>query len=375
MKKIMKKIKTNLLRKWWFQQKHNSFFENIIQIPVTWGKYLPSPLKKSFVTYIDHAGLALFRLIHVFSSIFQPYYLVEGFEKITSKNIRVLYKGNPKNIRFITKRFYHDPIQITSVNKNQVRNWKNSYEKNTKHHPDFYITESDIFYRSYFQKKGNIIIPENITFLLDTTKSMDEIIERISPDMIQDIQKAKKTNYTYEVRNDLDAFDLFYNNMYLPYLTWKHKNSNRIASYATIRHLQAQGAEILFIKHVDEYIFGGIFHKDKKIMKTYYAGLMNNKFSHLHNGIMALSYYYLITIAKKRMCHIIDFGTASPFIDDGLYSYKSKWNMSITQSPAYSSDIFAIRIINNQEIFKQFIDTHPIHYFDGEKIRLLKIKG
>lgn len=372
MKKIITKIKSNLLHKWWFHQQQDTFFDHIITIPVILSKYLPSPLKKSFVTFIDNIGLALFRLIHVVSSIFQPYYLFEGSEKLTSKRIKILFKGNPKNLQFITKRLYRNPIQIIKINKKQAKKWKSKKGKKGKIHPDVIITESEIFYRSYFQKKGYIIIPEYVTFLLDTAKSMDEIIDRISVDIAQDIQKAKKTNYTFEVRNDSDAFNLFYYQMYLPYLTWKHKNSNRTASYATIQHLHAQGAEILFIKHADEYIFGGIFHKEKNIMKTYYAGLMNNKFSHLHNGIMALSYYYLITIAKKRMCQFIDFGTAEPFTDDGLYTYKNKWKMDIIKSPPYSSDIFSIKIFNKQNIFDQFINNHPIHHFDGARLRILK---
>ncbi|MBS3801124.1 MAG: hypothetical protein KGY65_00035 [Candidatus Thermoplasmatota archaeon] len=372
MKKIITKIKSNLLHKWWFHQQQDTLFEHIINIPVICSKYLPFPLKKSFVKIIDDAGLALFRFIHVLFSIFQPYYIFVGNEKITSKSIKILFKGNPKNLRFITKRLYHDIVQIKRVNKKQVKEWKSKKGKKTTHHPDVSITESDIFYRSFFQKKGCIIIPEYVTFLLNATKSMDEIMDSISFDMAQDIQKAKKTNYTFEVRNDVNAFNLFYYQMYLPYLTWKHKNSNRTASHATMQHLQIQGAEILFIKHADEYIFGGIFHKEKNIIKTYYAGLMNNKFSHLHNGIMALSYYYLITIAKKRKCQSIDFGTAEPFTDDGLYNYKNKWKMDIIQSPPYSSDIFAVQIFNKQNTFNQFIENHPVHYFDGARLRILE---
>lgn len=365
------KIKSNLLDKWWFDQQNKSIFENIIWLPLTISDKLPFPLSKYFIKLIDNLGLVFFRFLHLFSLKFSSYYLIEGNEKQSTKKIRILYNGNPKSLGFIIKRFYTKSYQIKKISKNQgkkTRNQKNNY----KQQPDAIITKSDMFYRAYFQSKGYIAIPEHVTFLLNTTRSLEQIINGVHSDIRKDIKKAQNTKYTFEVRDDVKSFDLFYFQMYLPYAQWKHKKSDRIATYATIRHLQAQGAELLLIKHKEEYIFGGIFQKEKNIMKTYYAGLKNKKFSHLHNGIMALSYYYLILISKKKNCKYIDFGTAKPFRDDGLYQYKNKWNMKIVQSSPYSSDLFAIKIYKNKSIFDNFITHHPVHYFNNEKIRLLK---
>ena len=371
MNTILEKIKSNLLDKWWFDQQNKSIFEEILWLPLKISELLPFPLSKYYIKLVDNLGLVFFRLLHVFSSKFSSNYLIEGNEKQSTKKIRILYNGNPNSLEFIIKRFYTRSYQIKKISKNKgkiISNQKNKY----KQQPDAIIKKADMFYRAYFQRKGYITIPEYITFLLNTTRSLEQIINGVHSDIRNDISKAQNTNYTFEVRDDIKTFDFFYFKMYLPYTCWKHKKSNRIASYATIRHLQAQGAELLLIKHKKEYIFGGIFHKEKNIMKTYYAGLKDKKFNHLHNGIMALSYYYLILIAKKKNCKYIDFGTAKPFKDDGLYKYKNKWNMKIVQSSPFSSDLFAIKIYKNKSSFDNFITHHPVHYFDESRLRLMK---
>ena len=368
----LREIKDNLLHKWWFDRHNRSVFEKILWVPVKICNHLPFPFNKYFIKIIDRIGLLIFRFFHILSTLFSPYYLLEGIEKQSTKKIKILYKGNPSSFKFITNRVYQNSYKIKRLSKRQGKKICKKKENNYKEKPDVFIIKSDMFYQSYLQKKGHIIIPEYVTFLLETTRSIEHIINNVSIDTQKDIKKAQHTNYSFEVHSDRETFDFFYFQMYLPYTQWKHKKSDRIASYATIIHLQAQGAELLIIKNDKDYIFGGIFHKEKNIMRTYYAGLKKNKFSHLHNGIMALSYYYLITIAKKRNCKFIDFGTSQPFIDDGLYKYKKKWNMEIVQSSPYSSDIFAIKIIHNQFIFDKFITHHPVHYFDNQKIRLLK---
>jgi hypothetical protein len=234
-----------------------------------------------------------------------------------------------------------------------------------------FIVKSDRFYQGYYQKKGCIIIPDYISFHLDTSEDLNKIIENTSEEIKEDLDKAKKTGYIYEIRNDSEILELFYYQMYLPYTKWKHQHSKKIASYATIRHLAAQGAQLLIIKHNDDYIFGGMFIKHGSELKTHYAGLMTGKFKHLHNGIMALSYYFLIEIAKNYHCSSIDFGTASPFFHDGLYQYKNKWRMRKEPSSPFFSDIYVVKILKKDSSFTDFFSTHPIHYMNGKKLDVL----
>ncbi len=365
---IFKKIKEQLHGKWWFHSQDKNIIELILEISATIAEPFPPLLQRRFIKTFDSIGLSIYRLSNIIFSRFSPYLLLSATLKGTQKQIKVLIKGDPDSFSTITTQLCSDIKQIKKINKKKAVNWWKHPQDTSNNTIDIFIAKSDMFFKKHYKKHNCKILPEYISFHLDTTKNLNEILSTVSSDIKKDIEKAQQTGYTYQIRNDKLAFSYFYHHMYKPYMKWKHKKSNRIASYATIRHLAAQGAEILFIKHNDSNIFGGMFLEEDNMLKTHYAGLMNGKFNHLHNGVMALSYYFLIKIAKQRKCHTIDFGTAPPFMQDGLYVYKSKWNMDVVSRSPFFSDIFAVKILNRNSIIEEFIRTRPFHVLKNNEV-------
>ena len=370
MNPFIKDIASDLQRKWWFQHKKKSIMDNFLNLVADLCNIFPSPFKKIVFRTVDSIGLSLFKLVNLFVLFITPFYLLNCNQKDNNKNIRFLLRGQPHTFSSFINIVCNS---VTRSDKVRSTLWKKNCEtrQNEEKAPDVLLIKSDVFYKDYFQKKGFIIIPEYISFHLSLKNDVDLLISNISPDIKKDIARAEKTGYVYEIRRDENAFEVFYFQMYKPYMKWRHQESKKIASYATIRHLAGQGAEILFIKHNSHIIFGGMYIKNKNKIETHYAGLMKGKFNHLHNGVMALSYYYLIKIAKDYHCDLIDFGTASSSISDGLYQYKKKWNMEITLPSPFYSDIYAIKIINTNSSITEYIRKHPIHYLKGNKIEIL----
>lgn len=370
MNRYLEKNVKKIGNKWWYHPQDSNFFESLILISANISYIMPSFLKKSFVTVIDAIGLLFSRINNIFISFFHPWYVLSGIEKQSQKKIRIFYKGPTRSIDVVSAFLKNNSLEIKQLNRIKRKQITNMDE--STNYLDFFLRKSDVFFQRYLQKKGFIIIPEHVSFLLDNSLSIDTLLGNVSLDIINDIEKAKRTKYTFEIRDDLETFEFFYFNMYIPFVKWKHKEKGRIASFATIYHLAARGAKILLIKHGSDRIFGGIFLKEKNIMRTYYAGLMKGKFSHLHNGIMALSYYYLIRIAKRYNCQFIDFGTAPPFLNDGLYVYKKKWGMKVIETSPFFSDIFAIKIPKDPSMINQFIATQPVHYLNDEILDVLQ---
>ncbi len=371
MTRLIKDFKMQLGGKWWFHSNDNCFIESFLTLIINICDHLPRYVKKIIVTLIDNIGLLLFRLNNIIFPISPSYYLIQGNQISAQKNISFLVKGGPDYFSSLIDTICNS-ITVKEKISNQIGGKIITGHNNLPRvNYDILLIKSDSFYQQYYQKKGYIIIPEYISFHLDTTENQRKILANVSEEIKEDIDKAKKTGYTYELCNDLEMFELFYYQMYLPYTRWKHQHSKKIASFAAIRHLAAQGAQLLIIKHKNNPIFGGMFIKRGDELKTHYAGLKEGKFNHLHNGIMALSYYFLIEIAKKYHCNNIDFGTASPFLHDGLYQYKNKWNMKKKPSSPFFSDIYAIKILKKDSAFSEFISTHPIHYLNNKKLDIL----
>jgi hypothetical protein len=304
---FIRKIQDTPKVKWWYHQKGTNLIEKLLLLTVNISDHLPQSFKKIFIKIIDIIGLLVFRIHSIIDSFFSNYFIIEGIEKQSGEKITVLYKGNPESIIFFTKIFFKNGGKRYPIEKKVGREIYKGKKEYHQRNPDIVINQTDYFFNDYYQKKGRIIIPEYVSFIFNQSLESNYENFKIDNDISRDIKKAIQTNYTYEIKNGRDIFDLFYFHMYLPYINWKHKGEERIASYATIRHLEARGAKLLCIKHGNEYVFGGIFLKYGNYIKTYYAGLMERKFDHLYNGIMALSYHFFIKIDKLAIIFFSNF--------------------------------------------------------------------
>jgi hypothetical protein len=156
--------------------------------------------------------------------------------------------------------------------------------------------------------------------------------------------------------------------MYLPYISWKYGIFIKYANFYSIKHIFEQGGNILFIKRNNEYFFGGLFLKKKDKIFATYAGIMEGKFNCIHQGVIAGSYYYLISYAKNKGVKSINFGSCRPFIKDGLFSYKRKWGIKIEKTASENSENYFLKIFNNNQAMKTFLKNNPFIYFEKNRI-------
>lgn len=358
--KKVEKIKKIIQGKWWYEQHAGEESEGILSIIANLCSTLPSKYQSCFINVVDKTGLILSRLLNLLNLFIYPTFVIQIKEKKSRQILTILYQGNKDSIRFLLKYINTDENTI------QIRKVK-SYQKQSNSIIDLIIIKSDFFYRGFFQRNKYLVFPEYISMILDTSKSSHEIISQVSSKITNDLSRAKTMGYTFEITDDYDKFLQFYQEMYVPYATWKHKSTKRIATFETIRHLMLQGAKILFLKQKNEYIFGGMFIIKGKKVETYYAGLSKGKFNHLKYGVMALSYVHLITIAREHKCELIDFGTARAFLNDGLFRYKEKWGMMIQQTSPFVSDLFSLKIKRKTNAVEKFFSQNSFIYYKDQK--------
>ncbi|MFO8077843.1 MAG: hypothetical protein R6U21_04300 [Thermoplasmatota archaeon] len=365
-RKQKKYIKNIIQGKWWYEHQGKESSESILFFIAHICQRLPQSIQKPFINTIDKTGLILSRLLNIFSWFSYHTFLIQGREKKSGKKISIRFRGDIDSIQFL--------LDFLNIEKNSTRIIENKTKKRDlnsaqlMNEHDLELHQSDSFFRKYFQQKGFLVFPEHISMILDVSKPVDRIIQQVSSSITEDLKKAEKKDYKVEVTDDYQKFVLFYERMYVPYVSWKHGSKKRIATFASIKHLWLQGAKIVLIKEKKEYIFGGIFLKENEKIVTHYAGLAKGKFYHLQHGIMAWSYYHLIVIAKKMNCSFIDFGTAHPFLSDGLLRYKAKWRMSIQKTSPFVSDIFSLKIHKKSEPLMSVFLNNPFLFFDKNKI-------
>ena len=338
---------------WWLVKQANTLSRIILTSISNISNHLAIGTTKVILNFLQKLAFLTSRLINIISINKLQLYQYEGIEKFSNKKINILLSLDDESKNFF-KNLIGDKFKLQKEYGNlSLKKINKIIIKNSSH--DIAIIKADLFYRKYLQRHGYHIIPEYISFSSYPSSTIENIMTTFNQEVIQELEKASAYQLTYDITSNYNDFKNFYQKMYLPYINWKHQSHAKIASFSSILFLYHQGAKILQIKENNEIIFSGIFIERKHSIKTYYAAFMQGKYDYLKKGVTALSYYYLIKYAYNKNKKSIDFGTARPFITDGMFKYKSKWGMNIELSPPGISQIFSIKFKTNSASVRSFL--------------------
>jgi len=357
-KKTRRQKKEQMQGNWWMEKNSYNLPNLLLRIFLKITNYLPQKYKHKLVYKTGQFILSISRIFYIISRKTTELYQIDGTEKYSNKKLTLFIASN-KETRIFFSQFLFNTV-LNEVNLG-IFSYKKIHKKIIQQEGkyDIAIIKTDFFYQSFFQKNNYVTLPEHINFIKNIPDTIDELIINFSTELREEIDQYTHQNYTYEISSDYKKFVLFYYQMYKPYIQWKHHSTAKIVSFPSIQYLYQSGAKILFVKHNDQIIFGGLFIQIKNDIITYYASFMQNKFKYLEKGVTSLSYYFLMRYAVENKISSIDFGTASPFINEGIFKFKSKWNMTIQHSSPVISQLYSLRFKSNSTSTRSFLLHNP----------------
>ena len=349
---------STLNSQWWLIDEKNTAFEKIISDFTNIICHLPKPLRKRAFTLIDKSIFRISRLLLVLNQVFLKGFIISGQEKHSGEKITILFISNKDLCPYLKSILFLNNPKIQDSFKINIFNYKKRINK-IKSKLDGVFVKCDRFYSGYFEREGFTIIPEWIAMKLDISEPLDDIYSNLSKGAKEEIRKIKKHGFTYEISQDKNMLELFYNKMYIPYITHKYGELDSCANFYAIQHLFERGSKILFVKLDDEYLFGGLFLINKNKVSATYAGVMEGKYDYIQKGSIAASYYYLIQHSKEKGADEINFGTCRSFLNDGVFCYKKKWGTEIDKMGNFYTQVYSFKNLSEKPGIKSFINNNP----------------
>ena len=228
------KIKESLLKiiskPWWLIEDENSISYNFVKKFTDACSNLPRPIKKNMFSAIENVVIWFSRFFFVISHVALKGYLVNGKEKHSGKNLKLLFivakdlSSFLVNLIYIQKPDIEKKFKITILNKKKIINQMQS-------DVDAIFIKCDRFYSGFLEKQGFTIFPEWIRMTLDISMPLEKFYANLSKSAKEDIRKIKKMGYTYEVSHDINKLDFFYNKMYIPFVSYRFPESDIFSNF------------------------------------------------------------------------------------------------------------------------------------------------
>jgi len=371
MKDKKEKLLTIPIKKpWLLEDKETTISYNFLKkITEFCCDYIPKPIRKIVVSFLYNISIILSRLLIISNGLSLTIYQINGKEKNCKEPLTILYVSNEKIYPYLENIIFYGKPKVRRIGKIYIWNIKKKIKKISSNIDAIFI-ENEMFYANYFERQGFTVIPEFISMILDTSKSLKEIYKNFSKSAKEDTRKVKKHGFNYEISHDFEMLKLFYYKMYLPYIYSRHGKTAVCANFHTMRIIFERDGKLLLIKLKDEYVFGGLFSVKNDKATALYSGLSDKKYSLLKKGITAASYYFFIQWAKKNCIKTLDFGTSKPFLNDGLFKYKKKWGTTISKNECYHYSIFPFKICKNSKAIVSYLKNNPFIYFEKNKLKI-----
>jgi hypothetical protein len=173
----------------------------------------------------------------------------------------------------------------------------------------------------------------------------------------------------YKISEHLDKLQLFYRELYAPYIGSRH-GQDRVESLESMQRFYAK-ADLLLAYHKGQAIAGTLFLEQGDTLLGCKCGIRDPG-ERCHRA--AAAYYPTLKHAQENGVDCVDAFHAKPFLRDGLFRHKREWGFDahIEKRNYYFDRDLCFRVVNYGAGVTDFLSAHPYVYVqDGELVASL----
>jgi len=293
--------------------------------------------------------------------VLRPHMWVLKGREATSKNkLAVLYAGSELHKNYLMRLAFGSSCEESYLGKKWL--WELSKTKRQGEHGcSLLVTEVFQPLSILFRKKNCFYIPSWVVGEVDLLDTDFQFSKNDS--LRSDIRRIRKNKLNFIVTNELRHFQVFYYNMYVPYITRVHGNTALIFNYHYMVHA-FKHCSLLLVKKEKDYVAGILIRCSRNGAKLWTLGVKDGDANYIHDGAIAALLYFSVLYLKKRGYEKVCFGASRAFLKDGVLRYKKKWNQKLVNT--YKRG-FLVKPVLRTAGLQAFLLNNPFIFLDKGK--------
>ena len=279
-------------------------------------------------------------------------WLLSGSEIHSGEKLTILYTGISINKNYFAGLVFGSDYKEEYLGRRGIHKFSGRFDENRE---DFSIVVTEglrvfgkrLLNKGYFYipgwVKGNIELPDDYCDIFKNRR-----IKR-------DLNRIKRSNYSYEVTRNNSEFNRFYFDMYLPLIKAQHGEAAIIRTYDDMRR-KFKKCSLVIIKKDNLAIAGAMVSWNGIHGKWWYVGVFEGNSKYIQEGALQALYYYPFEFLHGQGCRQIDLGIVRSFLNDGVLCYKKKWGYKIMNATPAG---YFIKITKNSPGIRSFLYNNP----------------
>lgn len=167
--------------------------------------------------------------------------------------------------------------------------------------------------------------PRFVSLGIEITKPEEELLQGLPKDRKRLIHRFSSGAFRVQIDRGESFIREFHDRYHVPSMRTSHGEEASI--YSTVRMLRRNpNAEMIRLFQGEQCIAAGVSEKVGAEYRLHKTGWLDGSQTLRDEGVQAFRVWSAIRRARQLGCQRLDLGGTPPFLLDGLFNYKMRWN-------------------------------------------------
>lgn len=297
-------------------------------------------------------------------TFFLQTYLIEGEERESGTRLKIAFFGkDPRILNYWAGILFRGNPVITKSSKIVV--WKiGIYARHNMEKLDLVIVEITKLTKPFILSSGKgFVLPRWFDTLIDVEKSLFAIAKN-------DTQKQiNKYGFTCEEKFTTDDLKFFYERMFKPYISSRHKESSVMVDFSYfLKRFRKKDSRLFFLMKDKEPVAASFNERKNGMIKFSGLGILDAKREILTMGAIRVLYFFMLSYYKEKKVEEINFGGTSPLLSDGLTQFKFSMRAFPNKKKLFGEKSLWVLPVNKANAIHDVLKSNPFIYITQKEI-------
>jgi len=171
-------------------------------------------------------------------------------------------------------------------------------------------------------------VPPWILVELEIDKPLDAIMAGMTGKRRTELRKLEKEGFTYEFSQNPSDMELFYFDMYVPYILNRFKERAIIGTIESKRSMFMDGG-LIMVKYQGQSVAGLLGYVARDTFNPGCIGVHRDHFDLVEKGAILALNWFAIQWARDEGLRYVNIGMTRARVFDGVFEHKSRWGARV----------------------------------------------
>ena len=179
-----------------------------------------------------------------------------------------------------------------------------------------------------------------------------------------DMRRLRREGFTMQVGAAHPIFDDFYHRYYLPSMRKRHGNDAYLHELESERAKLSPNDVILEVHSVEGCVARVVIAEEDDGIRLSRLGWLDGREDIYRKSVLGALYWFSLTYATAQGYPRLNFGSVTPYLEDGLFIYKEKWLGRLSWRKSFH-DEWQVMADPDHVVTRRFFDRNSLVIKNG----------